>query len=1155
MNLATRLAAIGRSRRLLWIAVTIVVLVAAVAAAGRWILPGVLQSQIQKAGSAALHRMLTVEHVEVHPFQMKVALGGIKLMEADGQSVFASLQRIETQVSASSLLHLAPVIREIRIDGPYLHIRRLSDNRYNFDDIVAALAAAKPGEAKPKEGGPPPRFAVYNIQLDQGRIEFDDDPESAHHVVSDLKVGIPFISSLPSQEEVFVEPLLSAVVNGAPLVVKGKARPFAEPKEAVVNLDLDGVELPPYLKYLPFEPRFKLPSARLELHFEAGFKQPPGKAPAVSVSGRAALTSLLLTDLHDRTLLRLPALEVVLAPSDPLGGHLSVAKVALTGIELNAARDAKGAIDWMAIVPARDAKRAAATEPKAAAPAEPAAASPASTSPSLRVDVAEFAPKDAAVHWVDRDPSLPMEASVEHFNLRVAPIALDLAARKLAIGLVASDSAQLALLQGALAKPLAGGPAAAGAGGPAVAKSGRPAQVSAPVASAAPFEIAVDQVSVEHWGARIESRGLPQPAVTKVADLDLQVHGLSTAVGSTATLDLKAAVNRKGGIAIAGTVGARPLHADLKLDLNGVDLLPLQPYVTDRINILVTQANLGARGRLAVDQAADGSLKGGFRGDLKLGDLATIDKANGSDFLDWKSLHFDGVDLRLAPMALNIARVGLEEFFTRIIIDPTGRINLQDIARGSTPAPAPAASASEPAAPEAATATAAAEANEAAKDAGPETAAAPGAADDSASASAATAAVGASAQAARPMPPIRIGVVELKSGRARYTDNFIRPNYTANLVDLNGNVTGLSSQADSTAAVDIKGQVNSAPLVIAGQINPIKGDLFLDIKASVHGMELAPLSPYSGKYVGYGIERGKLSFEVAYKLEHRKLAAQNRLVLDQLTFGDKIESPTAIKLPVQLAVALLKDRNGVIDIDLPIGGSLDDPQFSVGGVIVKVLINLITKAITSPFALLGSLFGGGAELSHVAFDPGASAIGPSQEERLKALSKALAERPGLKLQIGAHVDPAADRAALSREALDRRLRAIKVKDLVAKGQSATLDTVTLAPEEVPALELRLYQQEHGAGQKDQGAKAPAPADIETSLLQSSAVGDDELIALADRRAQAVKAWLLTMGQVAEDRVFLVASHVDGAGEASGDEAGTKAAKDAPKGPRVDFSLK
>jgi len=387
----------------------------------------------------------------------------------------------------------------------------------------------------------------------------------------------------------------------------------------------------------------------------------------------------------------------------------------------------------------------------------------------------------------------------------------------------------------------------------------------------------------------------------------------------------------------------------------------------------------------------------------------------------------------------------------------------------------------------------------------------------------------------------------LQGGRVRYTDNFIKPNYAANLVDLAGTVGGLSSQADTTAAVDLHGEVNNAPLTIAGRINPIKGDLFLDLKAGVHGMELAPLSPYSGKYVGYGIEQGKLSFDVAYKLEHRQLNAENRLVLDQLTFGDKVDSPTATTLPVQLAVALLKDRNGVIDINLPIGGSLDDPQFSVGAVIVKVVVNLITKAVTAPFALLGSLFGGGDELSFIEYAPGSVDAAPAGQSRLQALATALQERPGLKLEITAWVDADGDREGLRRESLDRRVRAMKVKDLVAKGESATVADVPISPEEYLVLLGRLYAADKPAKSASAPGAQQAPADIEKLLLASTLIRDEELTALGDQRSQAVKQWLQTTGQVPEERLFLRATRV-GPGA---DPPGQSSAKSS----RVEFSLK
>ena len=171
---------------------------------------------------------------------------------------------------------------------------------------------------------------------------------------------------------------------------------------------------------------------------------------------------------------------------------------------------------------------------------------------------------------------------------------------------------------------------------------------------------------------------------------------------------------------------------------------------------------------------------------------------------------------------------------------------------------------------------------------------------------------------------------------------------------------------------------------IKGKLNPLSKELFLDIVADAREIELSPMTPYSAKYVGYGIEKGKLSFNVKYKLDNRKLTAENKIILNQLTFGEKIESPTATKLPVLLAVALLKDRNGVIDVDLPISGSLDDPQFSVGGLVLRIVINLITKAVTAPFSLIASAFGGGGsgeELSYIEFANGRASLdaaGPRQ---------------------------------------------------------------------------------------------------------------------------------------------------------------------------------
>jgi len=323
------------------------------------------------------------------------------------------------------------------------------------------------------------------------------------------------------------------------------------------------------------------------------------------------------------------------------------------------------------------------------------------------------------------------------------------------------------------------------------------------------------------------------------------------------------------------------------------------------------------------------------------------------------------------------------------------------------------------------------------------------------------------------------------------------------------------------------------------------------VAANVQGIELSPLSPYSGKYVGYGIEKGKLSFKVKYKLDNRKLAADNKIILNQLTFGEKVESPDATKLPVLLAVALLKDRNGVIDVDLPISGSLDDPQFSVGGLVLKIIFNIISKAVTAPFALLGSMFGGGSgeELSYVEFDYGRAKLTQAAEAKLKTLATAMNNRPALKLDISGRVDPVNDPEGLKKVSIERKVKAQKMKELVRQGKAPkSVDDVRIEKDEYPRYLKAAYGEESFPKPRNiiGLAKDLPVAEMEKLMLQHTKVTDEALRELANQRAQAVKDYLLASGQVPADRLFIVAAKPGQTGEKN---------KIVAKVSRVDFSLK
>ena len=239
--------------------------------------------------------------------------------------------------------------------------------------------------------------------------------------------------------------------------------------------------------------------------------------------------------------------------------------------------------------------------------------------------------------------------------------------------------------------------------------------------------------------------------------------------------------------------------------------------------------------------------------------------------------------------------------------------------------------------------------------------------------------------------------------------------------------------------------------MIAGKINPLGNELFVDIKADFKDMELSPLTPYSGTYIGNAIEKGKLSFGLQYHIVNKKLEAKNDIFIDQLTLGEKVDSPKATKLPVGLAISLLKDRKGEIRLDIPVSGEIDNPEFSVWRIVLQVLVNLLVKAATSPFALLGSLMGG-EELGYVEFDYGTSAVTEQNTKKIDTLVNALYERPALKLEITGYVDPTNDSEALRTGRMKSLIVAQKIKDLSQKDdQPVSPESVQISAAEYPRL--------------------------------------------------------------------------------------------------------
>ncbi|KRB89911.1 DUF748 domain-containing protein [Noviherbaspirillum sp. Root189] len=1068
---------------------SVVALVLLYTAIGFLALPVIIQSQLTKAIQEKLGRSAVVETVKVNPFALTVALSGLRVMEANGKDVFASIDSINLDLSAESLIRLAPVIEYLQVSTPLVHVIRTEANHYNFDDIVSALAQQPASEE-------PARFSVNNIRVERGGIVFIDRPAKAKHVVADLELGVPFISSLPSQVQIFVEPLLSAKVNDTPILIQGKARPFAKPRDAIVELTLNDLDLTRFIDYLPAKLRIKVPSARLALNMSASFVQPEDKPAALVLNGSTTLKSLQLNELSGKPVLKLAEMKVDLRDASVLGNRFDIARIAVHGLQAAAERSANGQASWERWLPS--VAPVATTRPSGAT----------TSNASPYIVVGEVDVQNASLHYADALPSRPVQAEVEEFGLSLRKVAVDTGKKTVSIAEVRSDSGNFLLRQDKRSDKSVTATAPAAQEMTASAKPPVPPAKQTDNANDQ-YVVTVGRVGIDNWSARLEDRDHAEPAVTTIAPLSVAMQDISTAANAAPTqINVKAGVNKSGQLAVNGKLALAPFSSELSINMKGVDILPVQPYVTDSINLRLTRASLTTTGQLRLATGKDGAVEGGYQGDVTIGNLATVDKLSGNDFLRWKSLFVGGMNVRFAPFALKADQVALSDFFARVIIDPSGRINLQDIARGP------------------------ADAQRSLTESGKET---------TSVAKKSTPVPDQKTSPAAPLP-IEVRKLTLQGGRVRFTDNFIKPNYTATLASLGGTVTDLSAANAAGANIDLHGEVNNAPLAITGRVNPLRGDLFLDLQANVRGMELAPLSAYAGRYVGYGIEKGKLSFDVAYRVEARKLTARNRLVLDQLTFGDKVDSPSATKLPVQFAVALLRDRNGVIDVNLPVGGSLDDPQFSIGALLARVIGNVILKAVSQPFALLGAAFGGGEQLSSMEFEPGRASISATAEEKLKALAKALTERPGLKLDIAGRVDPESDKDGLKRAYVERKVRSVKTRDLAARGVTPEPGRATVQPDEYRDLLTRAYRDEKFPKPRNVIGlpKSLSVEEMEQLMMANAEINEDDFLALGNQRAQAAKAWLQRNGNIPEERLFILASRI---GNSDG------------KGGRVSFSLR
>lgn len=622
------------------------------------------------------------------------------------------------------------------------------------------------------------------------------------------------------------------------------------------------------------------------------------------------------------------------------------------------------------------------------------------------------------------------------------------------------------------------------------------------------FAFMLDELLLDGASVAFEDHTFTPHVSIPLKDIVVRANGISTVSKTPANVSLSMQVFKKGVIGANGKLGVNPFFLDLAVDIKTVYISPFQPYFQEKAKIAITRGSLSGSGKALANAGETGRLEFRYIGDVFLSNFSSIDRIQGDPFLEWKNLAFTKIDARFEPLYVRVGGVALTDFYSRIVVNQDGSTNLQGVLEAeesrddtdkSTVAPEPQASSAPPAKP-------------------------------------------------AETPDIGINTITLQGGRVDFADRRIRPSYETELSELGGRVSNIFLKKGGMAQLEILGKIEKyIPLKITGTMNPSPDKLFVDLTASFHDLDVSTMTPYSSKYAGYTIEKGKLSLDVKYMIDNRKLESQNLIFLDQFTFGERVESPDATGLPVRLAVALLKDRNGQIKLDIPVSGSVDDPQFRVGRIILQVIVNLITKAATSPFALLASLFGGGEQLDYVEFDYGSTRINAAGMKKIEALSKALYERPALKLDIEGRVDMENDRKALRQYLFNKKIKAQKLADVLKQRlRPVPVDEIEIETKEYDRYLTRAYNSEKFPKPRNLiGLTKSIPSsEMEKLMLTHIIVKDEDLRNLAVDRARNITDALLKSQNIPAERVFVTEP-----------KSLTPEEKKNVKNSRVDFRLK
>lgn len=587
-----------------------------------------------------------------------------------------------------------------------------------------------------------------------------------------------------------------------------------------------------------------------------------------------------------------------------------------------------------------------------------------------------------------------------------------------------------------------------------------------------PWQLQVSAVDLNNYHLHLEDRQPAQHVKLELAPLNLSLRDFDSSGQAPFQLSLDTGVNTTGQLQASGDLSLTPLSANLQVSSSDLNLQLVRAYVEPLVRIQLRSGLLGSQ--LQVRLRGVQPLDIGVSGDANVTQLHIVDSARKRDLLKWQRLELSGIDYQTDR--LSIDGVTLQQPYARFIINENLTTNFSGLLveqpAASTPASQPQAS-------------------------------------------------------SKPLA-LRIGGIRINDGSANFADFSLTPNFATALGQLNGSIGTIDNQRPLVASVDIEGRVDRyAPVTIKGGLTPFDPLNSLDIATRFRNVELTTLTPYSGKFAGYRIRRGRLNLDLHYRIEQGQLNAENKLLLEGLQLGEKVDSPDAVDLPVRLAVALLKDTNGNIDLSLPVSGNLEDPEFSVMPIVWQTLRNLLLRATQAPFKFIAGLVSGDdQDLSQISFAPGQKELDGDAQATLDTLAAALRERPALTLEIEGLSTVNEDGPPLATARLEDEYRQLLYQSLQRSGAKVPASPSELEVEEddKAALLEGIYRSRLKSQPPPEWAELDRDeraAKLEQAVLEHWRGNELVLRRLAQARAAEIKAYLTERGQLDAQRLYLI----------------------------------